>query len=56
MKYKCIVDLEPLHIEVDGEDYNEAAVEAIIQAVEKIKSTPFKQLARQIEVKCYKLE
>jgi len=56
MKYKCVVKFrEPFEVELEAEDYTEAAVDAIIKTTEEIKSTPFKKLAKSLDVVCVKL-
>ena len=56
MKYKCTVELEPIPLEVEGEDYTNASLNALIKATEQLKSTPFKVLVHKLSVKCFKLE
>lgn len=57
MKYKCVVTFrEPFEVELEAEDYTEAAVDAIIRATEKIKSTPFKLLAKKLDAVCFRID
>ena len=57
MKYKCVVKFrEPFEVELEAEDYTEAAVDAIIKTTEEIKSTPFKKLAKSLDVVCFKMD
>jgi len=56
VKYKCVVELEPIMLEVESRNYTDASIDAIIRATERIKSIPFKLLAEKFKVKCYKME